>query len=179
VKRFTIHTDIFTKRSKFLAAARKPEWIAGDATKPVDLSDVVPDVFQAYLNCVYVGPETLDECPGEFEREVRGGMIGFSELHVYNICEEVTKENLRSRFENFGHIKTITITKHTLGLFESSRRVKIVFRAAEAGEAAMNFLDGFVLLGTGWPSGFQKEISQTRRNATREDTSWRTSVSTR
>jgi hypothetical protein len=73
VKRFPVHTNIFTQRSKFLAAARKPEWIAGDATKPVDLSDVNPDVFQAYLNCVYVGLETLEEIPGAFELGVRGG----------------------------------------------------------------------------------------------------------
>ena len=53
LKRFTVHTDIFTQRSKFLAAARKPEWIAGDATKPVDLerrgTRRLPSLFELRL----------------------------------------------------------------------------------------------------------------------------------
>jgi hypothetical protein len=154
-KRFTVHTDIFTKRSKLFAAARKPEWVAGDAIKPVDLSDVDPDVFQAYLNCVYVGPETLEEIPGAFEREVRGGdTAGFSTLVIFNVCEDVTRENIVQRFEEFGYIKAILfdrLVKHTseriLSRFESSRMAKIAFSTVEAGEAAIKFLDGFTFHG--------------------------------
>lgn len=48
-----------TKRSEFFRAARSPEWLAvsADPTKPVDCTDDDPDVFSAYLNCVYFGAE--------------------------------------------------------------------------------------------------------------------------
>jgi hypothetical protein len=55
VQRFTVHTDVFTQRSRFLCAVRKPQWLT-DVTKPVDLTDEDPEIFQAYLNCVYFGP---------------------------------------------------------------------------------------------------------------------------
>ena len=151
MKRFTIDTDIFTKRSEFLAATRKPEWIAGDAVKPVDLSDVGPDVFQAYLNCVYVGPKSLEEVSGAFEREVRGSTVAFSHLFVYKICEDVTTENIVQRFEQFGDIKSVRFDKHTSARlelrFESSRITKVAFSTEEAGEAAIKCLDGFTFHG--------------------------------
>lgn len=108
-----------------------------------------PDVFQAYLNCVYVGPETLEEIPGAFEREVRGATVGFSDLYVYNVCKDVTREDLILRFEESGNIKSVFISKHSSAhsRFESSRIAKIVFFTVEAGLAAIKTFDGFVLHG--------------------------------
>lgn len=57
-KRFTVHTDVFTKRSEFFRATRSPRWLT-DPTKPVDLEDDDPYVFSAYLNCVYFGVEGI------------------------------------------------------------------------------------------------------------------------
>lgn len=111
------------------------------------MSDADPDVFQAYLNCVYVGPETLEEIPGAVEREVRGGTIGFTHLFVYNVCRDVTRENIVQRCEGFGDIKAIHFDRHTstrlMSRFESSRVAKITFSTEEAGEAATKCLDGF------------------------------------
>ena len=114
----------------------------------MDLSDVDPDVFHAYLNCVYVGPETLEEIPAAFEREVRGGSEnGFSTLYIYNVCEDVTKENIIQRFEEFGDIEAIYFDKYTQAYLESPRFAKIKFSTAEAGEAAMKRLHGFTFHG--------------------------------
>jgi hypothetical protein len=70
VQCFTVHTNVFTQRSRFLCAARKPEWLT-NVTKPVDLTDEDPEVFHAYLNCVYFGPQTLREHGDEFERQLQ------------------------------------------------------------------------------------------------------------
>lgn len=58
-KRFTLHTSVFVTRSGFLAATRKPEWVAQNPGRPVDLHDEDPELFQAYMNCVYFGFETI------------------------------------------------------------------------------------------------------------------------
>lgn len=76
------------------------------------MSDADPDVFQAYLNCVYAGPETLEEIPGAFEREVRGGAIGSTTLYVYNVCEGATREIIVQLFEEVGDIKAVHFDKH-------------------------------------------------------------------
>lgn len=68
-KRFTVYTNILTKRSGFMRAARKPEWLNGDLRKPVDLEDEDPEVFHAYLNCVYFGADTLKEHSHKFLHE--------------------------------------------------------------------------------------------------------------
>lgn len=57
-QRFTLHTDVFTKRSEFFRVARSPEWLV-DPSKPVDLQDDDPEVFSAYMNCAYFGIEIL------------------------------------------------------------------------------------------------------------------------
>jgi hypothetical protein len=57
-QRFTLHTDVFTERSEFFRVARSPEWLA-NPSKPVDLTDDDPEVFLAYMNCVYFGIEIL------------------------------------------------------------------------------------------------------------------------
>jgi hypothetical protein len=59
-KRFTLHTSVFVAQSGYLAAARKPEWTAQNPGQPVDLKDEDPELFQAYMNCVYFGDETIE-----------------------------------------------------------------------------------------------------------------------
>jgi hypothetical protein len=56
---FSLHTSVFTGRSEFFRAARKPQWLAGSPKKPVDLKDEDPRVFNEYMNCVYFGQEGL------------------------------------------------------------------------------------------------------------------------
>jgi hypothetical protein len=56
-KIFTLHTTVFTERSEFLRAARKPEWLDNNPNNPVDLEDEDAEVFSTYVNCVYFGPE--------------------------------------------------------------------------------------------------------------------------
>ena len=56
---FPLHTSVFTERSEFFRAARKPEWLAGDAKMPVDLKDENAEVFSTYINCAYFGRKIL------------------------------------------------------------------------------------------------------------------------
>jgi hypothetical protein len=56
--RFTLHTEVFTKRSEFFRAARSPEWLV-DPSKPVDLTDYDQEVFSAYMNCAYFGAKII------------------------------------------------------------------------------------------------------------------------
>lgn len=56
---FSLHTSVFTERSEFFRAARKPEWLAGAPKKPVELRDEDPKVFNEYMNCVYFEQEGI------------------------------------------------------------------------------------------------------------------------
>ena len=66
-KRFTLHTNVFVAQSGFLAAIRKPEWIAQNPGRPVNLKDEGPELFQAYMNGVYFGFETIEHWVDKFE----------------------------------------------------------------------------------------------------------------
>jgi len=66
-KRFSLHTSVFVAHSGFLAAARKPEWIALNPGNPVDLKDEDPELFQAYMNCTYFGFETIEHWVDSFK----------------------------------------------------------------------------------------------------------------
>lgn len=66
-RRFTIHTDVFTGRSGVLAALHRPE--PDSQEQPVDLKGEDPKLFQAYLNCVYFGSETLEQWADAAEAE--------------------------------------------------------------------------------------------------------------
>jgi hypothetical protein len=50
---------LFTDRSGFFRAARKPEWLKDNPKNPVDLEDEDAEVFGTYVNCVYFGSEAL------------------------------------------------------------------------------------------------------------------------
>jgi hypothetical protein len=73
-KHFTIHTNVFTHRSGVLATLHRSEY--NPQNLPVDREGEDPELFQAYLNCVYFGPETLeqwaDACMAESEAEPEG-----------------------------------------------------------------------------------------------------------
>jgi hypothetical protein len=58
-KTFSLHTSVFTERSEFFRAARKPGWLAEHPQKPVDLKDEDAEVFNEYMNCVYFGRDAL------------------------------------------------------------------------------------------------------------------------
>jgi len=66
---FSLHTTVFTERSEFLRAARKPEWLADNPKKPVDLHDEDAKVFNTYVNCIYFGHEALQQTTDEIEHQ--------------------------------------------------------------------------------------------------------------
>ena len=111
------------------------------------MSDEDPEVFQAYLNCVYIGSKTLEEIGRSLKCETRGTIDGLSDLRVFNICRNVTKEKLVQRFERFGEVKAAKLYSLNSSKYESPVTAKIVFATDEAGEAAIKFFDGFVLYG--------------------------------
>jgi hypothetical protein len=51
-RRFTVHHDLITKRSKFFRAARSERWTL-IKSKPADLQHCDPDIFAKYLHCIY------------------------------------------------------------------------------------------------------------------------------
>lgn len=65
--------------------------------KPVDLSDEDPGVFRDYLNCVYIGPDTLEQSLEAFEREVLDGVAGISDISVDNLHASVTSQQLTAQ----------------------------------------------------------------------------------
>jgi hypothetical protein len=96
-KRFTLHTDVFVAQSGFLAAVRKPEWIAQDPEKPVDLQDEDPELFQAYMNITYFGSETIEQwvdaldLPAELQTFANDEQTAlFTRLiRLYLLCEKL------------------------------------------------------------------------------------------
>ena len=94
-KTFSLYTAVFTERSEFFRAARKPEWLAGDPKKPVDLKDEDSELFNTYINCVYFGKEVLKlhsvECTSGTES---GGtdkvQLGFRSLiQIYLLADKL------------------------------------------------------------------------------------------
>ena len=63
---FSLHTSVFTERSEFFRAARKPEWLAGNPKKLVDPEEDDTEVFSTYINCVYFGSEILKDLSDEW-----------------------------------------------------------------------------------------------------------------
>lgn len=58
-KRFTIHANVFTRRSGTLASLHKSK--PDEQTGPADLTGEDSELFQAYLNYVYFGPDTIEQ----------------------------------------------------------------------------------------------------------------------
>lgn len=144
VEHFSVHANLFTKRSKFLRAARKPEWLDGDSPRPVDLSDAEPAVFHAYLGCVYRGPATLEleENRGTFERKVRERVTGCTTLDVDNIYTHVDEGMLRECFQEFGDIENVNIFTRCFSRVPP-RCANVKFTTADAARAALNARDGY------------------------------------
>ena len=116
----------------------------------MDLSVEGPEVSQAYLNCVYLGPETLEETAAAFRHAVLDSITGCPEINVYNVCKEVTTELLLEHFEEFGEIEEInisTLSATSASRYESLHVAYITYRAAEAGRAAIKASDSLILHG--------------------------------
>jgi hypothetical protein len=97
-KIFTLHTTVFTERSEFLRAARKPEWLDNNPNKPVDLEDEDAEVFSTYVNCVYFGSEILQHYADDMASLSKSDLIerdeevdaAFSALiRVYQIADKL------------------------------------------------------------------------------------------
>jgi len=132
LKRFTVNTDVLTHRSRFLAATRKPEWLAGnDSSKPVDLSDEDPDVFQFYLDCVCLGAKSLQKFTTEFERQMSSyGPI----VDVFFTKTEPDESSITRIFGEVGPIKSVRVGSR--GAFKGySYRVE--FASAESAAGAL------------------------------------------
>ena len=56
-QRFTVYHDLLTQRSEFFRVARLVRWT--DSGKPTTLDDHEPEVFSAYLHCIYFGAAGL------------------------------------------------------------------------------------------------------------------------
>lgn len=136
MERFTVYTDILTRRSRFFAAARKSEWLAGDVSKPVDLSDEDLDIFQAYLSCVYVGRKTLREHAEECERQLSKFDV---KLCVFPADKLPDESSITRAFEEFGHIKKVTSSSPVYCTVE--------FVTAEGAATARVHRNGYILDG--------------------------------
>ncbi|KAK4579963.1 hypothetical protein LTR86_000165 [Recurvomyces mirabilis] len=52
-KEFMVHRDIITERSKFFQKAVSTRWYCEDKNKPFELPEDDPEIFGAYLQCLY------------------------------------------------------------------------------------------------------------------------------
>jgi hypothetical protein len=141
VERFTVHTAVLTQRSRFLCAARKPQWLT-DVAKPVDLTDEDPEVFQAYLNCVYFGPQTLCEHVNEFERQTER----FNTVICVCTLDAVSASSLLPVVEHFGRIKSIQLDSMPDVFVRSMYHIE--FADIEDVAGAIAGLNGYELDGT-------------------------------
>lgn len=140
---------MFTQRSKFFRTARKPEWLAGNPSKPVDLTHENPATFQTYVECVYRGPEVIREDPGAFDRDVRESIIVYPDLHFYNLPSHYNDYALRNLFKDFREICICEMddTSIRASATRSSRSATIGFTTAQAGGAAQRARDGYSVYG--------------------------------
>ncbi|GAB7331757.1 hypothetical protein MBLNU13_g03725t2 [Cladosporium sp. NU13] len=94
-KHFTIYANVFTGRSIVLAARQGPE--SDNEEGLVDLKGEDPEIFQAYLSCVYFGPETLERAATAdllFEKLIRLYLLAerLIDLKTVNIAtDEITR----------------------------------------------------------------------------------------
>lgn len=159
-ERFAVHTDVLTAYSKFLAATRKPEWLAGNASRPVDLSDEDPEVFQAYLNCVYFGPKALREHIVEFERQMSAFKV---ELFVCVAHADPDEDSVARFFEKYDGLKRVRFKKNS-GVTCS---YYVAFDTAENAAKASANIDGQLLGGrtlTACTSGGCERIARLARS---------------
>jgi RNA recognition motif-containing protein len=125
VERFTVYSSILTQRSRFLHAARKPEWLE-DPSKPVDLTTEDPDVFHEYLNLVYLGPEALSRYVDDYVRQTKPFevLLAFEGLHP-----KYYESALVEAFQEFGYIESTHILRDSDG--RSTGRGYICFTNTE------------------------------------------------
>ena len=92
-KRFTIHTNVFTGRSGVLAALRRSG--PDDQTQPVDLRGEDPELFHAYLNFVYLGPETVEQWADASEAETAAKPEGNTKDEKQAVADLVFEKLIR------------------------------------------------------------------------------------
>jgi hypothetical protein len=137
-ERFTVHTHVLTQRSRFLRAARKPEWLT-DASNPVDLTDEDPDVFQAYLNCVYFGFQTLHAHIEEFDRQMANLA---PKVDVYCVGTMVNEASVLDTLQHFGTIKNVqSLTRK----FDAGHLYHVEFATTEGATRARAHPHGHIL----------------------------------
>ena len=73
-QRFIVHRELFVKRSKFLEAASSSRWTCG-VNKPVDLTEHEPEIFDSYMQCVYLGSVTAPELPNHAGGKALGSLV--------------------------------------------------------------------------------------------------------
>lgn len=108
-------------------------------TKPVDLTDEDPEVFQAYLNCVYFGPQTLREHGDEFERQLQSF---HAKLFVYS-TDAVDEASLERALAKFGHVKSIELRSRTYNVIGCYYRIE--FDTAEGAAKAFANIEGHMI----------------------------------
>jgi hypothetical protein len=149
VERFTLHTSVLTPRSKFLHAARKPEWL-DNPSKPVDLTTEDPEVFQEYLNLVYMGPAALGEYIHEYVDQTAALAV---ELVFNNLHPATAEKELIGIFEEHGAVESVHFEQHK---GHRTGRGYIRFNTAEDRYHAYQEFDGYEQL-----DGQHLEVYQT------------------
>jgi hypothetical protein len=164
-QRFTLHTNVFIQRSGFFRAARKPEWLNGNPSKPVDLTNEDPEVFQAYLNCVYRGPDTLKEIGDTFTREFprREKLETSHHLRITKLGDHsaLNLEWIVKKFGEFGELQSVRTNRN----WQPSASAYVEFTAPESGMKAIECCDGTRVDGhTFWVNICQSSSNTARIN---------------
>lgn len=74
-ERFTVHKEIICAKSKFFKAACTERWLEGQQ-KTIRLPEVIPQIFQYYVDWVYTNNISKDGLPGSHQPCIRMYLLG-------------------------------------------------------------------------------------------------------
>jgi len=122
-----VHATALSKSSKFFKRALKPQWRT-DTTKPIDMSDVDPVIFEGYCGWLYTGKVMhleIDQC-----------YIYLANLHV--LGERI----LDVTFQN-SVIAAMIRRSQTYKTYPGIQTVQIIYAGTPAGSPARRLLVDF------------------------------------
>lgn len=167
-RRFSVHRDIITKRSKFFEAARSERWTK-DPSKPVDLKHHEPEIFAMYLHCIYFDQvqettadytdiDTVKEAPSGRRQEVADGMFE-ARVKLYLLADE-----MQDRPSTNLVINDLARLTASLSLYPSGRAVGLAYASSLEGSPLRRLLvdltlhDSPILPKGNYPSEYLQDV---------------------
>jgi hypothetical protein len=81
------------KRSEFFKAARSSLWTKPDVPTTLNDQDYDPEIFSAYLHCLYLGTDAIRDNLSSFDQKENGSDSESSEEEVGNVSSRNTRRH--------------------------------------------------------------------------------------